>query len=656
MTGTLWVALLLLLGFLCQWLAWRVKLPAILFLLLAGIALGPVTGVLDPDEALGPFLFPLVSLGVAVILFEGSLTLRFAQVRGLAPAILSLVTLGAAIALGGLAAAAHYLAGLDWPLALLFGAIACVTGPTVIGPMLRSVRPNARIANVLRWEGIIIDPIGALLAVLMFEALALGSGDRGLEVLGFTVATGAAAGALGALVLSALLRRHWVPEYLQSYATLAALLLTFAGANAAAAESGLLAVTVMGVVLGNLRGLRLEDILDFKEHLSTLFVSILFIVLGARLDWPTPALGLAGLMVLAAAMLVVRPLSVLVATLGSNLSWRERALIAWMAPRGIVAAAVSALFALRLEERGIAGADALVPLTFLLIIGSVGIYSATALPLARALGVADPDPRGVLLVGTSDVALAIGEALQKLGFDVLVADEDWAGLARARMRGLPTWFGNPASEHAEASLDLIGIGNLLALSTRPELNTLVCVRYRPEFGKDHVYYLRNLSPEQARGRADFAEALSAPQLFGEQVTHAFLEERMGRGWSIRHTKLTASFGWKDLQAQYGEPPLLLFVKTERGGLIVADKDRPLEPKPGATVIALVGPERSAPDASRRPPTGRALGPRAGAQGPNSRAGTTPKRMPSTWRPEHFFNGLLESRAAQASCTLVMRTP
>lgn len=595
MTGTLLLALLLLAGFLCQWVAWRVKLPAILFLLLTGLLLGPATGAIDPDRALGPLLFPLVSLGVAVILFEGSLTLRFAEISGLGPAVLRLVTVGALVSVTGLAAAAHWLAGLDWPMALLFGAIGCVTGPTVIVPMLRSVRPNARIANVLRWEGIVIDPIGALLAVLMFEALALGHGNEGIGVFAWTVGTGAAIGALAAVLLAQLLRRHWVPEYLQNYAALALVLLAFATSNAGAEESGLLAVTVMGMVIGNLRGLHIEEILDFKEHLSTLLISMLFIVLAARIQWPSPELWLAGLLVLAAALLVVRPLSVLASTLGTPLGWRERGLIAWVAPRGIVAAAVSALFALRLEERGVAGAEALVPLTFLLIIGTVVVYGATARPLARILKVADPDPRGVLIVGSTPVARAIAEALRKQEFEVLVVDEDWWGIRQARMAGLRTWYGNPVSEHADRSLDLIGLGKLLALSTRRELNTLACVRYRPEFGKEHVYYLRNLTPEQGKGKADYALPLQAPRLFGEDVTHALLEERLAAGWTIRSTKLTESFDWHQLRAQYGEPPLLLFVRTERGTLRAAAVGRTLDPKPGATVIALVNPASRTPD-------------------------------------------------------------
>lgn len=601
MTGSLLIALLLLLGFLCQWIAWRVKLPAILFLLLSGIVLGPVLRWLAPewafypDRALGDLLFPFVSLGVAVILFEGSLTLRFSEIRGLGPAILNLVSVGAAIAFFGLAAAAHYIGGLDWPLALLFGALTCVTGPTVIVPMLRSVRPNARIANVLRWEGIIIDPIGALLAVLVFEAIALGHGDHGVMVFGITVLYGSVIGVVAAIALSWLLRRHLVPEYLQNYATLAMLLLAFALSNALAEESGLLAVTVMGMVMANQRALHMEDILDFKEHLSTLLISLLFIVLAARLHWPSPQLLMTGGLILLAAMLIVRPLSVLFGTMGSNLQWRERALLAWIAPRGIVAAAVSALFAIKLEEQGMKGADALVPLTFLLIIGTVVINSATARPFARWLDVAEPDPRGVLIVGASRIGILVGSSLHKQGYDVLVADDDWGGIRAARMAGLRSYYGDPVSEHADRHLDLIGIGRLLAMSTRRELNTLSCVRYRPEFGKDRVFFLRNVSAEQGKGNKDFSQPLQAPRLFGENITHDEISERLDEGWVLKQTRITEEFDFEDFLAQYDDSPLALFAITDKGRLRIATGTDRLDPKPGWTLTSLVNP------ATRREP-------------------------------------------------------
>lgn len=588
MTLALALALLLALGFVCQWAAWRMRLPAILPLLLAGIVLGPISGVLDPDALLGELLFPLVSLGVAVILFEGSLTLRFSEVRGLAPAILNLVSVGALLTAGGLALAAHHIAGLDWPLALLFGALGSVTGPTVIVPMLRSVRPTERIANVLRWEGIIIDPVGALLAVLVFEAVMLGHGDDGLWVFARAVASGAAIGLVAAFSLAAVLRRHWIPEYLHNYGTLALVLLAFTTSNVLTEESGLLAVTVMGMTLANLRGLHMEDILDFKEHLSTLLISMLFILLAARLEWFGAELLLAGSGILLVAMLAVRPAVILIATLGSSLSWRERALLAWIAPRGIVAAAVSALFALKLDARGFEQADALVALTFLLIIGTVTVQSATARGLARRLGVSEPEPRGVLIVGSSPLALAIGEALARQGFPPLIADEDWHGIREARMKGLRTFLGNPVSEHADRRLDLVGLGWLLALSERPEANTLACVRYRPEFGRERTLRLRLYKPGEAPRQAH-SEQVQTPALFGAGLTHEELSGRLSAGWHIRTTRLTADYDWDAFQARHREPPLLLFAVDDGGRLRLQTEDLPLEPRPGWSVTCLVEP-------------------------------------------------------------------
>jgi len=581
---------MLVVGFLSQWLAWWVRLPAILFLLLAGIVLGPVSGLLNPDKLLGNLLFPLVSLAVAVILFEGSLTLRFHELRGIGGAVRGLVSYGAIAALLLLAACAHWIAGLRWEIAWLFGALACVTGPTVIAPMLRTLRPTPRVANTLRWEGIVIDPLGALFAVLIYEAIVSRQEGHTIGVFVTMVGSGALIGALAAWLLALMLRRQLVPEYLHNYATLAMVLLAFSLSNAATHESGLLAVTVMGIALGNMCGVHIDDILDFKENLTTLLVSTLFILLAARLSWPLPdGMLSAGIAIFLVAQLVVRPLTVALATMGSALSWRERALISWVAPRGIVAAAVSALFALRLGELGLDGAEALVPLVFILIIGTVVVQSATARPLAKWLKVAEPEPRGVLIFGSDAVARAVGRALKEADVRVMLADDDWDGIRRARMEGLATFFGNPASPHAERHLDLAGIGRLLAMSTHRERNTLACVHYRQEFGREKVYRLRNLSPDENTERAALADNLLAPPLFDEAMTHMRFAELLARGWRIKSTKLSATFDWPHFVEQYGSDSVPLFGVEEKGALRVASAKRELEPRPGWTVIVLVPP-------------------------------------------------------------------
>jgi NhaP-type Na+/H+ or K+/H+ antiporter len=588
------LTLLLVVGFLAQWLAWRLRLPAILFLLLIGVVIGPATGLFDPDRALGAFLFPTVSLAVALILFEGSMTLRFAELRGIGRAVHGMVTYGAVLALLLLAAAVHWIAGVGWPIAFLFGALTCVTGPTVITPMLRTLRPNARIASALRWEGIVLDPLGALFAVLVFEAIVSHQQGHSLAVFGATIGIGAGIGLAVAVALGFLLRRQMIPEYLQAYGTLVAVLAAFTLSNQLAHESGLVAVTLMGITLGNLKHIHIEHIMDFKEHLSTLLVSMLFVVLAARLHWPLPpGMLLAGILVFVAAQFLIRPVSVLAATLGSNMNWRERALIGFVSPRGIVAASVSSLFALRLADLGMPDAGALVPLVFILIIGTVVLQSATARPLARMLKVADPDPDGVLIFGSDVVACGVAQALAEQKIQVLLADDDWDGISRARMAGLPTFFGNPTSQHAATHLDLTGIGRLLAMSNRRELNSLACLQYRQEFGRERVYRLRVLAPQDANERSAFAGNLRAKALFADGMTHARFAQMLETGWRIKSNALTDAFGWPEFVAQHGVGVVLLFGIESNGRLRVASDRRKTEPKSGWNVIALVPPAQAA---------------------------------------------------------------
>lgn len=596
------LALLLGIGFAAQWLAWRVRVPAILPLLLLGLLLGPFTGLVDPDALLGDLLFPTVSLAVAVILFEGSLNLRFSELEGIGHAVRRLSTYGALVAVGGLALAAHWLAQLPWPMAFLFGAITCVTGPTVVGPLLRVVRPTEKVANLLRWEGIVIDPLGALLAVLVYELIAASHFQgQPLWLFLLTMAGGALIGLASALALAALLRRHFIPEYLQGYATLALVLVTFALSNAVTRESGLLAVTVMGVTLGNLRGIHIEAITSFKENLSILLVSMLFLILAARLSWPLPeGMLLAGLLVYLAAQFVVRPLSVALSTWGSPLSLRERLLAAWISPRGIVAASISALFALQLQDEGVDGADRLVPLVFMLIIATVVVQSLSASALARWLGVREPDPRGVLVFGANAVARAVALALKRQDVPVLVASDDWEGIRAARMAGLRTYFGNPTSQHASRNLDHTGLGWMLAMSARPEMNALVSVHYQREFGRDKVLALRVTAQAAGGARADVARPLRAPALFGKELTLARLAELLDAGWQVKSSQLAEQYGWEQFQQAWDGQALLLLAQTDKGQLRVAGNGARLEPRSGWTVTALVPPRAPQPPASQRP--------------------------------------------------------
>ena len=585
-------------GVVAQWLAWRARLPAILFLLGLGLLAGPVAGVLDPDALFGELLFPGVSLAVAVILFEGALTLRISEIRGLADVVRNLVTIGALVTWGVVGLAAHLIVGLDPGIAMLFGALVVVTGPTVIVPMLRTVRPTEGVTSTLRWEGIVIDPLGALLAVLVFQAVAAGYVEDPGSSLAFTFAStvivGSVVGFGAGAALAYALRRHALPEYLHNAVTLAVVAGAFTLSDSLRHESGLLAVTVMGMTMANTRDTPIEDILDFKESLSLLLISTLFIVLAARLDPERlRELGPAALGLLAVVMLVARPLAVAVSTWRSRLSLRERALVAWIGPRGIVAAAVSAAFALRLEEIGVEQGALLVPLTFVVILGTVIVQGLTARPLATLLGVTEPEPRGVLVVGAHALARKIGLALQDAGFRVLLCDTNWEAAAEARMAGLPTFYGSPVSEAADRHLDLVGIGRLLAISPSAQLNALACLRYAPEFGRPRVYWVETAGERSERSARSVAGRPGA-RLFEEDVTWPRLASMVSAGAEIRRTKLTETFGLDAWRAQH-EEAVPIFALTPDGRLRMFQRSPPIEPGPGWTVFAL-GPPRSSESA------------------------------------------------------------
>jgi NhaP-type Na+/H+ or K+/H+ antiporter len=584
-------------GIFAQWLAWRTNIPAILFLLLLGIVAGPITGILDPDALFGDLLFPMVSLAVAVILFEGSLTLRFAEVRGLSHVIWRLVSVGMLITWAVASGAAYLFVDLSPGLAALFGALVVVTGPTVIVPLLRSVRPKRAIATILRWEGIVIDPIGALLAVLVFEFLVMSARAQGapwtdiLWLFAKVVAAGALLGVVGGQFLGQLLRRHLLPEYLINAVVLALVVTVFTLSNVLAHESGLLAVTVMGIRLANMRGVPLDNVLDFKETLTILFISVLFIVLAARIDFATMgAVGFGALLVLAAIQFVAQPLKVWVSAIGSPLRWQEKLLIAWIGPRGIVAAAISGLFAFRLQAEGIAGAETIVPLTFIVIVGTVLIASLTAAPLARRLGVAEPEPKGVLIVGAHAFARALAQVLVKLGYRVILADTDYLAIRQARMAGLETFFGNPVSEAADRKLDLSDINFLLALSPSPELNALAVLRYEREFGAGNVFVLQTEGERSGSAKARLTEEVLGRRLFGETVTLEQLLSWVEGGGKISTTKLTETFDWAAYQKRLGTRGAVLLTVTPSGLLKVVDDHFALKPGAGWTVVALLASE------------------------------------------------------------------
>jgi NhaP-type Na+/H+ or K+/H+ antiporter len=600
------LALIALFSLGCQWVAWRFKLPAILFLLLTGIMLGPVTHVLNPDDLFGSLLFPLVSLSVAIILFEGSLTLHFDQTKEISTIVRRLVTWGALITWVLISWATHLIFDLNMELSALFGALVVVTGPTVIVPMLRTLRATNRITNVLRWEGIVIDPVGALLAVLVYQWLISSQQFDGqitqTIILFFEVTlVGTLLGGGAAIVLAFVMKRHWLPEYLHTFGTLALVVVTFTLSNHLAHESGLLAVTVMGIWLANVKGLNLEEVLAFKEQLTVMLISGLFILLAARLDLDQLlSLGLPALLLLTVIQFIVRPVSVFLCSLGTDLKWQERALIAWVGPRGIVAAAVSALFALRLEEIGYEGASTLTALTFSVIIGTVVFQSATARFVALRLGVTEPESRGIVIVGANKIARCLAEALKKQNIPSILIDPSWENISEARMLGLNTLHGNPLSSSVNQKLELGGYGQVLAITPQRDINMLSALHFREEFEDRFVYSVKSEAPRNKSSARHQVSSRFQPSSFGEdEFSFQKLSSLISQGASIRATLITSDYTLERWRTEHKAQRSLLMAVTPEGWLRIISSEKVPVIKAGWTVMSIdKGAKKSEPPAEK----------------------------------------------------------
>ncbi|WP_273981403.1 cation:proton antiporter [Vibrio parahaemolyticus] len=577
----------------CQWLAWRLRLPAILFLLLAGLIVGPFMQWLKPDEILGNLLFPLVSLAVAVILFEGSLTLNFKEIRGVSGSVWSIVSIGAIISWAATSVATHYFLVFTWELAMLFGSLTVVTGPTVIVPLLRTVRPNSTLANILRWEGILIDPLGALFVVMVYEFIVSHSAVNSMEVFGTIIAVGVILGVASGAAVATVLRRAWLPEYLQPFAVLMVVLGVFSVSNHIESEAGLLTVTVMGMWLANAKDINIQQILHFKEHLTILLITGLFIFLAARISLDDfAALGSGALLLFVFMQLVSRPLSIFLSTMRSNLNLKDKLFLSWVAPRGIVAASISSLFAIKLTEYGVDGASLLVPMTFMVIIGTVVLQSATARPMAIALGVAEPAPRGFLLIGANRVAREIGQALARYDRRVLMTDSNWEYISQVRMMGLDYYYGNPISSHADDNLNMIGIGQVVALTPDQHFNIMACMQFVDEFGEDKVHCLQKVKTNgNGSEKHSVAQEYHGKLLMGGNVSYTQLASLLSRGAEIKHTKLSENFTYQDyLEHHKTNLVIPLFNVEDKGKIQFCDDPDQFAPSTTSTIVSLIMPE------------------------------------------------------------------
>jgi NhaP-type Na+/H+ or K+/H+ antiporter len=502
---------IIILGIFAQWLAWRIKVPAILPLIIIGLLVGPISSLVTADgqKLLEPiqddnggifpskYLFAFVSLAIGIILFEGGLTLKRREIAGVGPVILKLTTVGSLVTFIGAGLASHFVMGLTWPIAFLFGGLIIVTGPTVIAPILQNVPLNRNIATVLKWEGILIDPIGALVAVLVFEFIRSSEGGISFTshaLVQFTqvILIGLALGTLAALALYQLIKYDLIPHYLLNVFTLALVLSDFVVSDLLAHESGLLSVVVMGTILGNLDVPRLKDILYFKESLSVLLISILFILLAASMDIADLAIVFndwRSLLLFGIVALVLRPLGVFLSTHKSELSFNEKIFISWVGPRGIVAAGIASLFGITLANDGVPGAEYITPLVFMIVLGTVLLNATTARLVARLLKVTQETSEGILFIGANTAARTIALYLKENNRHVVLIDNNPGSIEKAKQQGLEAFAINIYTDDLADYFELLDMGYLIAMTSSGEVNNYAVSKYQNIFGENGTFRL-----------------------------------------------------------------------------------------------------------------------------------------------------------------------
>ena len=549
------LAAIIVLGIFAQWIAWRMRIPAIFPLIIIGLFVGPLSILflenqwINPENIFaGKTMYYFVSLSVGVILFEGGLTLKFKEVRKIAGVVRNLLVIGSVIMLIGGALAAHYILEMDYRVGLLFGSLIIVTGPTVIAPILQSVRPNRNVSTILKWEGIIIDPIGALVAVLVYElffvaSMGVGHHDVGLTQMALktfflTVCVGSFFGLFSGWALNALLRKNLIPHFLINVLSLAFVIFAFAGADSLQPESGLLSVTVMGIFLANVKTPNIDKILDFKESLTVILISVLFIILASNLKFEQLlSLEKNSLYVFLIVVFLLRPLVVWLSALGSNLNWREKAFIAWIGPKGIVAAAVASLFSLyllsdkiNLPEELRSDVELLVPLTFMIILGTVTLNGLSAKPIAKLLGVIGEDKNGFLIVGANEGSISIAKYLENKGFPTKLIDLSSENVRHAKSEGLIAEERNILAEENE-DLNLENAGYVLALTSSNDVNIFACRKLKIDIG-ERIFRL-------ITGNEIKFSALTRPKniLFGEKTDYIEFIELIRRYPDIQETKI-----------------------------------------------------------------------------------------------------------------------
>jgi NhaP-type Na+/H+ or K+/H+ antiporter len=584
------------LGIGSQWLAWRFRLPAIVIMSIAGLMAGPFLGILHPKEGFGDLFKPVISMAVAIILFEGSLNLDFREIRGLARPVFRIITLGAFLAWIFGSLAAHYVAGLSWAVAFVIGGLFIVTGPTVILPLLRQAKLKPRPAAILKWEGIVVDPFGALLAVFAFEIIKFFLLEEATigSLLFFFIASFLAVilGWVCGRGIGWMFERGHIPEFLKSPVVFAVVIGCFTISDEIAHETGLLAVTAMGMTIANLHIASIEDMRHFKENISVLLISAIFVMLTASLSVDTLLTILDWRIILFVLLMlfVVRPLSIWLSTIGTDLSVEEKTLIGWIAPRGIVALTVSGYFSGVLQESGFEDAGMLTSLTFALVFSTVCAHGFSLGWLAKKLDLSIGHNPGVLIVGGSSFSTGLAKILKQLNIPVMIVDSSWYRLAQARREGVDSYRGEILAEQTEYHLELTPYEYMIAATPTDTYNTLVCATFIPEFGRNNTFQL-SLHHTHGGELEDIGPHIGGRTLFREGVSWEELSDKVESGHVFNKTSITEQYTYDQYLQDRDESVLLLFILKSSGKVEFFTSEGKLQGEPGDTVVSLTAPSR-----------------------------------------------------------------
>jgi len=525
-----------------QWFAWRLHIPAIIFLLAIGFVLGPMTHAVEPELLLSDLFEPAISAAVAIILFEGSLQLHLKELRETRRAVRHVIFLGAPIGWALISLAAHYIAGLEWPVAVTLGGILIVTGPTVIMPMLRQARLSPGVGGILKWEGIVNDPLGVILAILSYEYfVATTEGQAGM---GFFLENGTTLIAvifvsfLLARLIKFLFERGHMPEYLKAPFLLSAVLTLFFACNMLLHESGLIAVTILGLTLTNIHTASIEDIKRFKETITLLLVSGVFILLTANLDVRVLMdLSWQSMVFVAALLFVIRPLTFLLCSFGTHMSRQEILLAGLIAPRGIVCAAMAGVIGPLLVEAGFEDGNKIVPIAFAVVVISVVLHSLMIKPLAQKLKLTSKEMNGVILAGVMPWSIQLAEILQSRNVPVMLVDDDWNALAKARLADIPVYYGELLSEETEFVLEFNKYNTLIAATPNSAYNALVLEKFGYEYGRERVFHVNNTDDSALAEHRKISTEIQGRPFVGKNVTLFSLSEKYAKGWRFRSTRV-----------------------------------------------------------------------------------------------------------------------